>query len=194
MKAHVKSTGGSVLIWAVSKGYRLYCTSPRRRGQLSPEDRVIKLLARALRAKAAIDLKVSSAKWFPSTPDGFASALHVAAAQPRLIGATHFLLISKAKLDTTAVRIRDFIEFTPSSNEERAVDMFVDVIKQDFTDEATCRRFVEDVPMLPLALPFASRDKKTSALLMRSGSGPNLLRIYGDSVVPTHLNALHLAS
>lgn len=194
MKAHVESTGGSVLIWAVSKGYSMYCRSPRRRGQVTPENRVVEILTRALEAGAVIDLKVSSSKWFPSSPDGVAGALHIAAAQPRLIGATYCLLVHNAKRDTTGVRIRDFINFTPSSHEERAIDAFVDVLKQDFIDDATCRHFVEEVPMLPLALPFASRDKRTSSLLMRYGSGPNLLRIYGESIVPKHLNALHLAS
>jgi hypothetical protein len=194
MKAHIESTQGSVLIWAVTRGYRLYCRSPRRRGQSTPEERVIELLTTALKEGANIDLKVSSGKWDAANPNGFSPAVHVAAAQPNLIAATRLLLSRGANVYTTAVKIWEFLGPTLGDAHDRGLSAMGEVLQHDFTDEVMCRKVLEEAPMLPLALPFASKDRKTSELLVSLGVTLDLVRFYGDSVVPTHLNALHMVS
>jgi hypothetical protein len=140
---------------------------------------VIELLTKALDAGANINLKVSSGKWDAASPNGFSPAVHVAAAQPNLIAATRLLLSRGANVYTTAVRIWDFLGPTLSEAHERGLSAMAGTLQHDFANESACCEVIKGAPMLPLALSFASRDRKaTNPLFMFRSSSSKSSKVW----------------
>lgn len=193
MKAHVRSTEGTVLVWAVSKGFESFKADHAQNGGKKPIDRVLQLLTRALDAKANINLSVRSGRiWDTQRNESDSPALHVAAAQPLLFKATQLLLERGADVNAFATQVYEFLD-TPQ-RVEASLQSLCEILIHEPVQHGDELRYLDFAKMLPLALPFALAHRKTVRLLLDSAAPANLLRWEPSQTDPCWLNVLHLVS